>query len=98
MGAIHSTALADHRGSADFVTTPEGFNWLYDLWMLGHDPSVPEYASWSFPSWNNPSVYPGGESDSEIKLLRRTMTAKLLLRKLARFLALSLERYILNGT
>jgi len=44
--------------------------------MLGHDPSVPEYASWSFPSWNNPSVYPGGESDSEIKLLRRTMTAE----------------------
>jgi len=67
-------ALADRRGSADFVTTPEGFNWLYDLWMLGHDPSVPEYASWSFPSWNNPSVYPGGEGDPEIKLLRRTMT------------------------
>src|SRR5690348_15305866 len=31
-------ALADKRGQADFPTTPEGFNWLHNLWQLGRDP------------------------------------------------------------
>lgn len=67
-------ALADYRGWATFVTTPEGFNWLYDLWMLGisDDPTFKDYASWRFPSWENPYVYPGGRHDSEIKLLEAT--------------------------
>ena len=30
-------ALGDRRGFADFTTTPEGFNWLYDEWMRGQD-------------------------------------------------------------
>lgn len=67
-------ALADKRGGADFPTTPEGFNWLYNLWMYGQDPSMPDYESWRFASWDNLAVYPGGESDPEIILLRRTMT------------------------
>ena len=67
-------ALADRRGGADFPTTPEGYNWLYKQWMLGQDPSLPEYASWRFPSWANSAVYPGGINDPEIKLLKRTMT------------------------
>lgn len=67
-------ALADKRGSADFPTTPEGYNWMYEEWMHGQDPEFPDYASWKFPSWDNRTVYPGGEDDPEIKLLRRTMT------------------------
>lgn len=67
-------ALADRRGTADFPTTPEGHNWLYDLWMYGQDQTIPEYESWRFPSWANEEVYPGGENDAEIKLLRRTMS------------------------
>jgi hypothetical protein len=66
-------ALADKRGGADFPTTPEGFNWLYQLWMLGKDQDVPEYESWRFPSWANSVVYPDGEDDAEIQLLKRTM-------------------------
>lgn len=66
-------ALADKRGGADFPTTPEGYNWMYELWMLGKDATVPEYESWRFPSWSNTAIYPGGENDSEIKLLRKTM-------------------------
>lgn len=68
-------ALADYRGWATFVTTPEGFNWLYDLWMLGidSDQALKDYASWRFPSWDNPYVYPGGREDEEIRLLERTM-------------------------
>ena len=67
-------ALADKRGGADFPTTPEGFNWLYDLWMFGQDPEFSDYESWKFPAWDNPTVYPGGINDPEIKLLRRTMS------------------------
>lgn len=67
-------ALADRRGGADFPTTPEGYNWLYKLWMLGQDPSIPEYQSWRFPSWANTAIYPLGEDDPEIKLLKRTMS------------------------
>lgn len=67
-------ALADRRGGADFPTTPEGYNWLYDLWMLGQDATLPDYASWRFPSWHNNVVYPEGETDPEIVLLKRTMS------------------------
>lgn len=66
-------ALADKRGGADFPTTPEGYNWLYKLWMFGQDREIPEYESWKFPSWDNHKVYPGGYSDPEIKLLKKTM-------------------------
>lgn len=67
-------ALADYRGWATFATTPEGFNWFYDLWMLGinEDPAFKEYESWRFPSWDNPYVYPGGIDDPEVHLLKAT--------------------------
>jgi hypothetical protein len=65
-------ALADNRGFADFPTTPEGFNWLYNLWGFGQNPDVAAYESWQFPSWDNPYVYPGGRQDPEILLLEQT--------------------------
>ena len=66
-------ALADRRGGADFPTTPEGFNWLHDLWQLGRrDRFKGIYESWRFPSWDNPVVYPGGRQDEEILLLEET--------------------------
>jgi len=68
-------ALADARGWATFPTTPEGFNWLYNLWAFGQnaDPIYKDYASWQFPSWDNPYVYPGGRDDPEIKLIQATV-------------------------
>lgn len=68
-------ALADARGWATFPTTPEGFNWLYDLWSYGRspDPRYKDYASWQFPSWDNPYVYPGGKDDEEIDLIKATV-------------------------
>lgn len=76
-------ALADKRGGADFPTTPEGFNWLYQIWMLGRDNSMPEYESWRFPSWANSVVYPGGEDDPEIQLLKRTMMPERFMQEIA---------------
>jgi hypothetical protein len=65
-------ALSDNRGTATFPTTPEGFNWLYNLWQLGRDPNEPDFQSWQFPSWENPYVYPLGRKDPEILLVERT--------------------------
>lgn len=65
-------ALADKRGNATFPTTPEGQNWLYKLWQMGRNPSEPDYASWQFPSWENPYVYPNGRDDEEIQLIERS--------------------------
>lgn len=67
-------ALNDFKGWAIFPTTPEGRNWLYELWKLGIDPDFPEYAGWRFPSWENSFVYPGGKLDEEIELIRRTVS------------------------
>jgi hypothetical protein len=69
-------SLSDRRGSADFPTTPEGHNWLYQMWLLGQDKSADlvDYDSWRFPSWDNPFVYPGGRQDPEILLLEKTTT------------------------
>lgn len=60
-------ALSDYRGSADFPTTPQGFNWLHGVWTLGANENYPDYKSWQFPSWTNPVRYPGGREDTEIK-------------------------------
>lgn len=65
-------SLADKRGWATFPTTPEGFNWLHDIWQLGANPAFPDFDSWKFPSWANTAVYPGGREDEEIKLLEAT--------------------------
>jgi len=67
-------ALADHRGTADFATTPEGQNWFYDLWKLGQNPNEDDYISYRFPSWENPYLYPEGREDPEILDMERNMT------------------------
>ena len=59
-------ALQDVRGSADFPSTPEGFNWYEGLFRLGQDPEYTDYESWRFPSWTNAIVFPGGREDPEI--------------------------------
>jgi PBSX family phage terminase large subunit len=46
--------LTDRRGHALFITSPEGKNWIYDLFLRGKDTNYPEWGSWSYPSWANP--------------------------------------------
>lgn len=65
-------ALADKRGFATFCTTPEGHNWLYDLYQYGQDSTMPEWESWRMPSWENTAVFPEGRNDSEILMVEKT--------------------------
>src|SRR6185503_15677427 len=75
-------ALSDKRGGADFVTTPEGFNWLYGMWQTGQNPDEAHFGSWTFPSWANTAVYPGGRNDPEILLLERNSTPEWFLQEI----------------
>jgi hypothetical protein len=65
-------ALADLHGWAYFPSTPEGYNWYYDIYRLGLDDDYPEWESWNFPSWENPYVYPLGFDDPEIQSQKRS--------------------------
>jgi hypothetical protein len=61
--------LTDRDGRVLFITTPEGYNWIYDLWKLGNNPDYPEWGSLKFPSWENPHLDP-----KKIEEARRTMS------------------------
>jgi hypothetical protein len=54
-------ALADRKGSADFISTPNGFNFFYDLYDRGEREEGGEWKSFHFTSYDNPYV-----DDSEI--------------------------------
>ena len=61
-------ALADKKGSALFISTPNRCNWFYDLFnqSLIHPQT---WRSWQFPTASNPFIDP-----SEIELARRSTT------------------------
>ena len=56
-------ALSDKLGSADFPSTPQGFNWYKGMYELGqneHRDDLGDYISWRFPTWINTVKFPGG--------------------------------------
>src|SRR5215471_6209395 len=80
-------ALSDLRGSADFPSTPQGYNWYHGMYQLGQqggphnmttrpdakpgDPQIQLYKSWNFPTWENLVRFPGGYNDPEIQRVKR---------------------------
>jgi hypothetical protein len=76
-------ALSDHRGSADFPSTPEGFNWYRGLYDMGQHPGFPEYESWRFPTWTNHVMFPGGEDDPELLRIKGTVSEQYWLQEYA---------------
>lgn len=68
-------ALSDLRGSADFPSTPVGYNWYHGLWMLGQENNK-NYKSWNFPTWDNIVRYPGGYKDPELLRIRMRVSKK----------------------
>lgn len=52
-------ALADRKGAAIFISTPNIENgWFHKLWLLGQTGSDPETKSWQFSSYTNPYLDP----------------------------------------
>src|SRR4029077_7018262 len=72
-------ALSDRLGSADFPSTPRGYNWYYGMWMMGQknlpqfDPTG-NYASWRLPTWANTVRFPGGENNPEIQRIKKIVS------------------------
>lgn len=50
--------LTDYHGSGMFISTPNGRNWFYRLFMLGQEGGNPIYQSWSMPTVSNPYIDP----------------------------------------
>jgi len=64
-----SPTLTDRKGWALFTTTPEGTNWVYELYCRGQDPNYPEWESFRFPSTISPYIDP-----QIIEEARKTLT------------------------
>ena len=65
--------LSDRKGKALFITTPEGYNWIYDLYLLGQDKNEKNWNSFNSPSWENQYAYPDGQSDEDIQEVRKNI-------------------------
>ena len=64
--------LSDRKGKAIFITTPQGFNWVYDLYLLGQGKDK-MWNSFNSPSWENQYAYPEGEGDEDLLEAKRNM-------------------------
>jgi hypothetical protein len=65
-------ALADRRGEALFLSTPNGRNWFWGLYMLGQNAANTQWQSWRFPTSANPLIDP-----AEIDAARETLPERL---------------------
>ena len=70
-----SPTLSDRKGKCIFITTPEGFNWVYALFLLGKTDDL--WESHQAPSWENNYAFPDGESDSFLLERKRNMSKEL---------------------
>ena len=66
-----SPTLSDRKGKAIFITTPEGFNFVYDLFLLGKEDDL--WESHQAPSWDNHFAFPDGKKDQFILERKRNM-------------------------
>ena len=62
-------ALADLKGEAIFISTPDGRNWFYDLYQLGQS-GDPEWRSWHLTTYDNPTIDP-----AEIEAAKKTLSS-----------------------
>ena len=70
-----SPTVAGRKGKVIFITTPEGRNWIYDLYKLGKQDD--EWNSYTSPSWKNQHEFPLGLEDSAIIERKRNMSKEL---------------------
>lgn len=60
-------ALADKKGWAMFISTPDGFNYFHELFLLGSGEN-PDWKSWQMPTSANPFIDP-----AELEAAKATM-------------------------
>ncbi len=67
--------LSDRKGKAIFITTPEGYNWVYELYLRGQ--SDKDWISFNSPSWENQHAYPEGDKDEDLIEAKRNMAPEI---------------------
>ena len=55
---VFMAMLMDYSGWAVIGSTPQGFNYFYNLFQDGRNPAKPNWASWQFTSYDNPFIAP----------------------------------------
>ena len=70
-----SPTLSDRKGKAIFITTPQGYNWVYDLYLLGK--TDPKWCSLQSPSWTNTHAFPLGQKDPFIQERKRNLAKEI---------------------
>ena len=58
-----------------FITTPQGYDWVYNLYALGKDDK--DWYSTQLPSWINQHEFPDGKYDKAILERKRNMSPEL---------------------
>lgn len=64
-------ALADRKGKALFLSTPNGQNYFWQLFQLGQDEQETAWQSWQMPTSSNPYI-----DLAEIEAAKRSMTER----------------------
>ena len=67
--------LSDRKGKAIFISTPQGFNHLYDWYLMGQKDD--NWHSFRYHSWENNVVFPDGERDEDIEEAKRNVTKEI---------------------
>jgi hypothetical protein len=75
--AIRPT-LADYRGGADFLSTPKGKDYFWELFTRGEDRLEPDWACWTMPTLANPYIHPDEIADLRRSLPERVFTQEIL--------------------
>ena len=71
-----SPTLADKKDSKGiFISTPQGFNWMYDMYLLGKSDRL--WESHQAPSWENEYAFPEGKDDPFLIERKRNMSKEM---------------------
>lgn len=63
--------LSDKKGKCIMISTPDGFSYFYELYLLGQTDK--NWYSFNSPSWYNHYAFPKGEEDEDLVEARRTL-------------------------
>ena len=63
--------LSDKKGKCIMISTPDGFSYFYELYLLGQTDK--NWYSFNSPSWYNHYAFPEGEGDEDLVEARRTL-------------------------
>ena len=80
--------LSDKKGKAIMISTPDGFTYFHELYLLGQ--TDPNWYSFNSPSWYNNYAFPDGIEDEDLVEARRTLSKQIYEQEYgAKFTALS---------